>query len=184
MTNPDFIKLSESMGAKAIKCSNLEELPAKMKEFLEYDNTRPILMECLVSSEHVYPMVAAGKALHEQIVSPPMACLPNRADISFTHLCEKRPSRSVISCSLVLRCIYDICLRLFAIVHLISSAICSLYESSTALSTNSLEMHSIASLRITESGQRRLAGFHQFLSPKIPLSNIQLSNIITRHSYH
>jgi acetolactate synthase-1/2/3 large subunit len=69
MTNPDFIKLSESMGAKAIKCSNLEELPAKMKEFLEYDNTRPILMECLVSSEHVYPMVAAGKALHEQIVS-------------------------------------------------------------------------------------------------------------------
>ena len=72
MTNPDFIKLSESMGAKAIKCSNLEELPAKMKEFLEYDNTRPILMECLVSSEHVYPMVAAGKALHEQIVSPLM----------------------------------------------------------------------------------------------------------------
>jgi hypothetical protein len=113
MTNPDFIKLSESMGAKAIKCSNLEELPAKMKEFLEYDNTRPILMECLVSSEHVYPMVAAGKALHEQIVSPLMPCLQRHADISFTHLCEKRPSRSVNSCSLVLRCIYDICLRLF-----------------------------------------------------------------------
>jgi hypothetical protein len=69
MTNPDFIKLSESMGAKALRCTNLEELPAMMKEFLEYDNTRPILMECLVSSEHVYPMVAAGKALHEQIVS-------------------------------------------------------------------------------------------------------------------
>jgi hypothetical protein len=40
-----------------------------MKEFLEYDNTRPIVMECIVSSEHVYPMVPAGKALHEQIVS-------------------------------------------------------------------------------------------------------------------
>ena len=113
MTNPDFIKLSESMGAKAIKCSNLEELPAKMKEFLEYDNSRPILMECLVSSEHVYPMVAAGKALHEQIVSPLMPFpVGIRADISFTHLCEKRPSRSVNSCSLVLRCIYDICLQL------------------------------------------------------------------------
>ena len=69
MTNPDFIKLSEAMGAKALRCTNLEELPAMMKEFLEYDNDRPILMECLVSSEHVYPMVAAGKALHEQIVS-------------------------------------------------------------------------------------------------------------------
>ena len=57
------------MGTKALRCTNLAELPAMMKEFLEYDNTRPILMECVVSSEHVYPMVAAGKALHEQIVS-------------------------------------------------------------------------------------------------------------------
>ena len=68
MHNPDFVKLSESMGAKGIRCMSLEELPAKMKEFLEYDGTRPIVMECIVSSEHVYPMVPAGKALHEQIV--------------------------------------------------------------------------------------------------------------------
>lgn len=69
MHNPDFIKLSESMGCKALRVTNMDELPAKMKEFLEYDNTRPIVMECIVSSEHVYPMVPAGKALHEQIVS-------------------------------------------------------------------------------------------------------------------
>ncbi len=56
------------MGCKALRVSNIDELPAKMKEFLEYDGTRPIVMECLVSSEHVYPMVPAGKALHEQIV--------------------------------------------------------------------------------------------------------------------
>ena len=48
-----------------------EQLPVMMKEFLEYDGTRPIVMECIVSSEHVYPMVPAGKALHEQIVSLP-----------------------------------------------------------------------------------------------------------------
>ncbi|KAK1924151.1 acetolactate synthase [Papiliotrema laurentii] len=70
MHNPDFVKLSESMGAKALRCTNLKELPAMMKEFLEYDGTRPIVMECLVSSEHVYPMVPAGKALHEQILHP------------------------------------------------------------------------------------------------------------------
>lgn len=70
MTNPDFQLLSESMGAKAIKCDNIADLPAKMKEFLEYDNERPIVMECMVSSEHVYPMVPAGKALHEQILHP------------------------------------------------------------------------------------------------------------------
>lgn len=70
MHNPDFVRLSESMGAKALRCGNIKDLPAMMKEFLEYDGTRPIVMECLVSSEHVYPMVPAGKALHEQIVSP------------------------------------------------------------------------------------------------------------------
>lgn len=69
MTNPDFVKLAESMGAKGMRCTNLDDLPAMMKEFLEYDGARPILMDCVVSSEHVYPMVPAGKALHEQIVS-------------------------------------------------------------------------------------------------------------------
>ena len=68
MHNPDFVKLSAAMGAKGLRCGKLSELPAKMKEFLEYDGTRPIVLECLVSSEHVYPMVPAGKALHEQIV--------------------------------------------------------------------------------------------------------------------
>lgn len=70
MTNPDFQKLAESMGAKALRCTNKDDLPRLMKEFLEYDNSRPIVLECLVSSEHVYPMVPAGKALHEQILHP------------------------------------------------------------------------------------------------------------------
>ncbi|ORX36730.1 acetolactate synthase [Kockovaella imperatae] len=70
MHNPDFVKLAESMGAKGMRCMTKEELPVMMKEFLEYDGTRPIVMECIVSSEHVYPMVPAGKALHEQILHP------------------------------------------------------------------------------------------------------------------
>jgi acetolactate synthase-1/2/3 large subunit len=71
MNNPDFVKLAEAMGVKALRCSNAQELPAKMKEFLEYDGARPILMECLVErNEHVFPMVPAGKALHEQILHP------------------------------------------------------------------------------------------------------------------
>lgn len=70
MTNPDFIALAESMGTKALRCTKKEDLEPMMKEFMEYDGTRPILMECVVSSEHVYPMVPAGKALHEQILHP------------------------------------------------------------------------------------------------------------------
>ena len=58
MKNPDFILLAESMGVHAIRCHTAEELPAKMKEFLEYDGSRPVLMECLVEkNEHVFPMV-------------------------------------------------------------------------------------------------------------------------------
>lgn len=70
MENPDFQKLAESMGTHAIICSDVKDLPAKMKEFLEYDNDKPVLLECIVSSEHVFPMVPAGKALHEQILHP------------------------------------------------------------------------------------------------------------------
>ncbi|WFD04985.1 acetolactate synthase [Malassezia vespertilionis] len=71
MHNPDFVKLAESMGVKAIRCELLDDLPAKMKEFVEYDNNKPILFEArVVKSEHVFPMVAAGKALDEQLVHP------------------------------------------------------------------------------------------------------------------
>ena len=58
MVNPDFILLARSMGVHAIRCHSAEELPAKMKEFLEHDGSRPVLMECLVdNNEHVFPMV-------------------------------------------------------------------------------------------------------------------------------
>jgi len=71
MTNPDFVLLAKAMGVHAIRVSNSSELPEKMKEFLEYDGNRPILLECIVeSNEHVFPMVPAGKALHEQILHP------------------------------------------------------------------------------------------------------------------
>ncbi|KIK60882.1 hypothetical protein GYMLUDRAFT_244036 [Collybiopsis luxurians FD-317 M1] len=71
MTNPDFVRLAQSMNVHAIRCTRAEDLPAKMKEFLEYDNSKPVLLECVVEKkEHVFPMVPAGKALHEQFVHP------------------------------------------------------------------------------------------------------------------
>ena len=58
MVNPDFKLLANSMRVHAIRCESVEDLPAKMKEFLEYDNAKPVLLECLVErNEHVYPMV-------------------------------------------------------------------------------------------------------------------------------
>lgn len=58
MTNPDFVKLAEAMGVRALRATTMKELPDKMKEFLEYDNSKPILLECPVEpDEHVFPMV-------------------------------------------------------------------------------------------------------------------------------
>jgi acetolactate synthase I/II/III large subunit len=58
MVNPDFIRLAQAMGVHAIRCHSAEELPAKMKEFLEHDGSKPVLMECLTDkTEHVFPMV-------------------------------------------------------------------------------------------------------------------------------
>lgn len=58
MTNPDFVALAKAMHVHALRCDNLNDLPAKMKEFMEYDNDKPILLDArTVKSEHVYPMV-------------------------------------------------------------------------------------------------------------------------------
>ncbi|KAF5323833.1 hypothetical protein D9611_008219 [Ephemerocybe angulata] len=71
MTNPNFVLLAQAMGVHAIRCTSAADLPAKMKEFLEYDNSKPVVMECMVEKdEHVFPMVPAGKALHEQLLHP------------------------------------------------------------------------------------------------------------------
>lgn len=58
MTNPDFILLAQAMGVHAIQCETVDQLPEKMKEFLEYRGDKPVFMECLVeTNEHVFPMV-------------------------------------------------------------------------------------------------------------------------------
>jgi acetolactate synthase I/II/III large subunit len=60
MINPDFVALANSMRVHAIRCKTAAELPQKMKEFLEYDNSKPVLMEVIVEkNEHVFPMVGS-----------------------------------------------------------------------------------------------------------------------------
>src|ERR1700761_4384380 len=61
MTNPDFVLLARAMGVHGIRANSASELPEKMKEFLEYDGNKPVLLECVVEpSEHVFPMVGVS----------------------------------------------------------------------------------------------------------------------------
>lgn len=69
MSNPDFVTLAKSMGVHAIRCDNAADLPAKMKEFMEYDNSRPVLLDaCIIETETVCPQVLPGKALHDMVM--------------------------------------------------------------------------------------------------------------------
>jgi acetolactate synthase-1/2/3 large subunit len=75
------------MGVHALRCDTAKDLPAAMKEFMEYDNSKPVLLEArVVKNEHVFPMVPAGKALHQQIIRalpPPLPFLA-RVDAHFS----------------------------------------------------------------------------------------------------
>ena len=71
MTNPDFVLLAKAMGVHAIRVSSASELPEKMKEFLEYDGNRPILLECVVeTNEHVFPMVCPLRPILSLVTNP------------------------------------------------------------------------------------------------------------------
>ena len=53
--------------AKGMYCDNEADLPRVMQEFLDYDG--PVVLEALVEKEeHVFPMVAAGKALDDMVL--------------------------------------------------------------------------------------------------------------------
>ncbi|KAA1130987.1 Acetolactate synthase, mitochondrial [Puccinia graminis f. sp. tritici] len=71
MTNPDFAQLAKAMRCHAIYCDQKDDLKAKIDELMAFDNSRPVLLHVKVTDkEHCFPMVPAGKALHEQILHP------------------------------------------------------------------------------------------------------------------
>lgn len=90
MTNPDFVLLAKAMGVHAIRVSSASELPEKMKEFLEYDGNRPVLLECVVeTNEHVFPMVC-----------PPRPISSLDTDPSFLHRFQQARRSMNKSCTL------------------------------------------------------------------------------------
>ena len=64
MRNPNFAMNAESYGVKGISCRDKSQVAAKVAEMLEHDG--PVVADFYVEpDEHVYPMVPAGKGLHE-----------------------------------------------------------------------------------------------------------------------
>ena len=64
LKNPDFARLAEAFGAVGISVHKKEQVPAAIEQMLS--ETRPVVADFHVDpEENVWPMVPAGKSLHE-----------------------------------------------------------------------------------------------------------------------
>ena len=69
--NPDFVKLAESYGVKAINIENPNEVEQKVIEALAY-NDGPVLINCEVAkTDNVYPMIPAGRGYAHMLTAAP-----------------------------------------------------------------------------------------------------------------
>jgi len=66
---PDFVKLAEAYGMKGLRCEKLEEVDAKIEEMINHKGA--VILDMVVDqNENVYPMIAAGAAHYELLLSP------------------------------------------------------------------------------------------------------------------
>ncbi len=69
MYNPCYAELATAMGGTGLKLEKEEDLERMVAEFLATDG--PVVLDALCEKdEHVYPMVPAGKGLHEMVLPP------------------------------------------------------------------------------------------------------------------
>jgi acetolactate synthase I/II/III large subunit len=69
--NPDFAKLAESYGIKAINIDSTAEADQKIAEALAYSDG-PVLINCeVVKTDNVYPMIPAGRGYAHMLVEAP-----------------------------------------------------------------------------------------------------------------
>jgi len=67
MKNPNFAAMAEAFGVKGMRCERKEDVPKVVDQMLSHDG--PVVVDFVVEpNEHVYPMVPAGKGLHEQVL--------------------------------------------------------------------------------------------------------------------
>jgi len=64
MKNPNFAAMAEAFGVKGITCRDKKDVPKAVDQMLSHPG--PVVVDFFVEpNEHVYPMVPAGKGLHE-----------------------------------------------------------------------------------------------------------------------
>ena len=64
LKNPNFAEVAEAMGCVGIRVEKKDQVPDAVKQMLA--ETKPCVVDFVVDpTENVWPMVPAGKSLHE-----------------------------------------------------------------------------------------------------------------------
>ena len=80
--NPDFVKLAEAYGARALKVTEPGQVEEAIRSALEY-NEGPVFIEFAVAKEdNVYPMIPAGQTVNEMLDTPEPVAVTTDGDVA------------------------------------------------------------------------------------------------------
>ena len=68
--NPDFCRLAESFGAKAVHIDDREHLSERVKEAVAYRDGPVVIHAEVEKEDNVYPMIPAGAPVKDMILGP------------------------------------------------------------------------------------------------------------------
>jgi acetolactate synthase I/II/III large subunit len=69
--NPDFVKLAEAYGIKALRIRRPGDIDRKLREAHAYDEGPCVVVAEVVKEDNVFPMIPAGAPVHAMIIDPP-----------------------------------------------------------------------------------------------------------------
>jgi acetolactate synthase-1/2/3 large subunit len=68
--NPNYENIAEAYNIKCInidKTMDMNKITCLIKDFINYDNNKPIILNCIIDSDYCFPLVPPNAALNEMI---------------------------------------------------------------------------------------------------------------------
>ncbi len=69
--NPDFVKLAEAYGIKALRISRPGDVDRKLKEARAWNDGPVVVVAEVIKEDNVFPMIPAGAPISHMIIEPP-----------------------------------------------------------------------------------------------------------------
>ncbi len=69
--NPDFVKLAEAYGIKALRITRPGDVDRKLKEARAWNDGPVVVVAEVIKEDNVFPMIPAGAPVSHMIIEPP-----------------------------------------------------------------------------------------------------------------